>query len=288
MAAAELLLLLLLQLQFKRARDVPWLGTMSAAATTTAAAATAAASTATDALMMELASRAGSVDEVLRAVFGFLHRRTDLYVETEDPARAGMGFRPGEAERKVVEAFRAFPLKAPPPSRSSSSSPSTHASRPAPPATTTTTATSPTLPNGKLQPKANGGVGPNYEWTQTLREVAVSLPLPPNADAKSVACDATRDGIRVAVGARVLLHGKWPPGESVKPSETVWSTSSGVLTVELAKTRETWWSCALAGHPEIDTSLVDSTRALGDFDPETQAAIRKAMVEQQQKLEQGG
>ena len=35
----------------------------------------------------------------------------------------------------------------------------------------------------------------------------------------------------------------------------------------------------MEGGDAIDTSLVDSTRAVSDFDPDTQAAIRKLVVE---------
>ena len=39
----------------------------------------------------------------------------------------------------------------------------------------------------------------------------------------------------------------------------------------------------MVGHPEIDATLVDSTRRVEDYDDETQATIRKIMHEQRSK-----
>ena len=59
---------------------------------------------------MAFAQRAGNLDSLLTSFFGFLHRKTDLYIEQHGDAFA-MGFRAGEAEAKVLQAFRRFPMK---------------------------------------------------------------------------------------------------------------------------------------------------------------------------------
>ena len=46
--------------------------------------------------------------------------------------------------------------------------------------------------------------------------------------------------------------------------------------------REAWWKSAVHGAREIDTTKVDSTRDMYDYDPETQGAIRKIMFDQHQ------
>ena len=51
----------------------------------------------------------------------------------------------------------------------------------------------------------------------------------------------------------------------------------------LEKERESWWKSAVHGHAEIDTTKVDSTRDMYDYDGETQGAIRKIMFDQHQK-----
>ena len=55
------------------------------------------------------------------------------------------------------------------------------------------------------------------------------------------------------------------------------------VSIYLEKERETWWKSALNGHDEIDTTQVDSTRSMYDYDDETQGAIRKIMFDQHQK-----
>jgi Spy/CpxP family protein refolding chaperone len=51
----------------------------------------------------------------------------------------------------------------------------------------------------------------------------------------------------------------------------------------LEKAEERIWGTVFKGDPEIDTSKVNNTKPLQDFDEETQGAIRKIMYEQQRK-----
>ena len=58
---------------------------------------------------------------------------------------------------------------------------------------------------------------------------------------------------------------------------------AGTLTVHFDKAEETWWRCVLRGGPpaqDIDTTLVDSTRDVSDYDAETASAIRRVVYEQ--------
>ena len=55
----------------------------------------------TDSILMNLASRTQSIDGLLSAMFGFLHRKTDFYVVDDSPSRR-MGFASGEAKKKVA------------------------------------------------------------------------------------------------------------------------------------------------------------------------------------------
>lgn len=57
---------------------------------------------------------------------------------------------------------------------------------------------------------------------------------------------------------------------------------AGVLTLVLDKAEETWWRVFVAGgdaREAIDTSLVDSTREVSDYDPDTATAIRRVVYE---------
>jgi hypothetical protein len=162
---------------------------------------------------------------------------------------------------------------------------------------------------GKQIPIGNGGIGPNYWWTQTLTEATVYVDVPPGTHSKDVAWTVTSSTVTLALKARPeapLLSGEL--GGSIRASECMWTLevrtridsapgcvfhfatrllplrqdgSTLVLTFE--KGVHTWWASVLKGHPEIDTQRVDSTMKVEDYDPETQAAIRKIMFDQQQK-----
>jgi hypothetical protein len=56
-----------------------------------------------------------------------------------------------------------------------------------------------------------------------------------------------------------------------------------LLILPIEKSTQTWWRSALRGHPEIDATLVDSTLSVSEYDPETQATIRRIMFDQSQK-----
>lgn len=87
--------------------------------------------------------------------------------------------------------------------------------------------------------------------------------------------------------------------EAVRVDESLWTLavspatstcvkhqgqSQVVIVITLDKCQRTWWRCVVRGHAEIDTSRVDSTQRVTDYDDETQAALRKIMFEQQQKV----
>jgi len=75
----------------------------------------------------------------------------------------------------------------------------------------------------------------------------------------------------------------------VRTDECYWNLSEDAqgdhsnVSIYLEKERETWWKSALHGEEEIDTTKVDSTRSMYDYDSETQGAIRKIMFDQDQK-----
>eukprot|EP00439_Symbiodinium_sp_Y106_P030522 s692_g3.t1 len=68
--------------------------------------------------------------------------------------------------------------------------------------------------------------------------------------------------------------------------ESVWHLEDEhQVMLSLQKSRETWWKCVLEGDPEIDTTKVESTRKMEEYDGETQGAIRKIMFDQNQKVQ---
>ena len=63
-----------------------------------------------DDMLMSLAQHHADIPSLLRTFFGFLHRKTDFYVEMTHPGEK-MGFPRGAAEKMVVEAFHQFEMK---------------------------------------------------------------------------------------------------------------------------------------------------------------------------------
>ncbi|GBG34186.1 Nuclear movement protein nudC [Hondaea fermentalgiana] len=200
-----------------------------------------------DAAFMSAAQRAGGVEPLLKAFFSFLHRRTDFYcLIPHDMEQAQMGFREGVAKTM----------------------------------------------DGKQIPLAgNGGVTDRYYWTQNLEELTIYLDIAANVSAKQIECKITQKGLYVARKDtnKVFLEGDFPSPERVRTDECFWSlernkdATSSTLIISLAKSRETWWDAILQGEPEIDTTQVDSTRRMEEYDEATQATIRKVMFDQRQK-----
>ncbi|KAL4087144.1 hypothetical protein PRIC1_013044 [Phytophthora ramorum] len=234
-----------------------------------------------DALLTELAQQHGGVESLLDSFFDFLHRKTDFYVVSSDPARHKMGFQPGQAQQKVLKAFHKYPMK------SLDGGSSKHEDK-APVAATTVRTEEPKpqlTEQGKQVPVGNGGATPTYTWTQTLEDVSIQMELAQGTRAKDLNCRIESTKLRVALKSdpdKPLLEGEFP--EKIRADESIWSLESNhTLNVSLEKIKPTWWASALKGGPEIDTSQVDSRRNIQEYDEATQGAIRKAVYDQRQQ-----
>jgi len=249
-----------------------------------------------DAVLSQMAAKLGGVQPLLEAMFGFLHRRTDFYHEF-DPVvspKAKMGFPKGAAERIVQQAFLKFPFKSYEErvAGGASSADAAAAPPPSPPAPSVSAIPSSLLQltaEGKQVPMGNGGIGPNYYWTQTLNDVTVYIDVATGTRGKDVACEIKARDLQLSVvcgeSTRVLISGSFE--DAIRQDESMWTIniSSGApqIVLMLEKTRKTWWKHVIVGHPEIDTGKVDSTQRISEYDESTQAAIRKIMAEQQDK-----
>uniref|UniRef100_A0AAV1UDB7 CS domain-containing protein n=1 Tax=Peronospora matthiolae TaxID=2874970 RepID=A0AAV1UDB7_9STRA len=265
-----------------------------------------------DALLTQLAQQHGGVESLLDSIFDFLHRKTDFYVVSSDPARHKMGFLPGQAQQKVLEAFQKHSMKSLDERHSGSSAvrmgtktevtgETTAGRRATDPAALTATMTrapataitrrEPQLTeDGKQVPVGNGGVAGTYTWTQTLEEVSIQVEFAQGTQAKDLDCQIGSTRLRVALKSdqtNPLIEGEFL--EKVRLDESTWSVeSSHTLSISLEKVKRTWWACAIKGGPEIDTSQVDSRRNIQEYDEATQGAIRKAMYDQRRQQLNGG
>lgn len=316
-----------------------------------------------DDMLTHIASKAGGIKPLLDTFFSFLERRTDFYVQFDQPIAEGkasykMGFPKGVAEKMVLQAFRQYklqdydvvmgsrkeqpatlpsppqtPLKNVPSAHLASAAPSTPpktAGRESqPPKTPTISSKGPPLtpcytPEGKQYPIGNGGIGESYYWTQTLRDVTVYIDTAAGCRGKDVKCEIKAQSLKVAIRGEIIIDGTLEG--VVKTQESMWTISTTTdnatqqIVITLEKTRPTWWKHVITGHEEIDTTKVcvtilhsnfydwlyclsyvffvayfafafvyclyqvDSTQNIGEYDDNTQAAIRKIMFDQKQKV----
>ena len=143
----------------------------------------------------------------------------------------------------------------------------------------------------------NGGRAEGYSWEQTLHDVTIVAPVPAGTRARDVVCviSKTHLSLKLRGAEKPIIDGEFPCDarnnqtvwEKVRADESYWNVGEvdGVLavTVYLEKDREAWWKSAIEGHAGIDTTKVDSTRSMYEYDDETQGAIRKIMFDQDQK-----
>lgn len=115
-------------------------------------------------------------------------------------------------------------------------------------------------PEGKQYPIGNGGIGENYYWTQTLKDVTVYIDTASGIRGKDVKCVIKPQSLSVEVRGESLLNGALE--DVVKAQESMWTISSTTdqalqqIVITLDKTRPTWWKHVLTGHEEIDTTKV--------------------------------
>jgi hypothetical protein len=139
---------------------------------------------------------------------------------------------------------------------------------------------------GKQIPIGNGGIGPNYYWTQTLQDLTVYVDVPVGCRGRDIKCFIEAKKLFLSADGQVMIDGFFE--EAIKVDESMWTlniTANSIpqVVITLDKGRKTWWKHIIQGHPEIDTSKVDSSQKIDEYDDSTQAAIRKIMFDQKQK-----
>ncbi|CAM9834229.1 unnamed protein product [Pylaiella littoralis] len=136
-------------------------------------------------------------------------------------------------------------------------------------------------------PVGNGGKTENYEWTQTLQELSVVVPVPPGSKSRDVVCDISKSSLKVGVkGQPLLLDGKMY--NRVIVDDSFWTLEDGKeINIALQKENQMeWWKCVVKGDPEINTSKVQPENSkLSELDGETRKTVEKMMFDQRQKAQ---
>lgn len=267
----------------------------------------------------QIAQKAGSLENLLDEFFNFLNTRTDFYITFPKPVEGStvkypMGFPEGEAKKMLEKSMNKFPFKSYekvmqemnkssatsnsvqkpstttpasvpiPPSSSSSSASSLSSSSSSLSSSNSTTSILRYTDKGKQFPIGNGGIEPKhgYSWTQTLTEVTVYVPLfdLEGLKGKEIDFNLKPSSLTVKIRNKLILEGNFQ--YNIKVSESIWSLSSSLLTISLWKEKEIWWSSVFQGHEEIDTTKVDSTKSITEYDEVTQGTIRKLVHEERE------
>jgi N-terminal conserved domain of Nudc./CS domain len=164
------------------------------------------------------------------------------------------------------------------------------------PTTTTTTAASITRPpvrwteEGLQIPVGNGGSTDQYQWTQTLEEITVLVPVDGSLRGKNLLVVVSPTALSIQSKSPLRPPDETEPkvyvsgalSAAIDPNESTWSLEGGVVQVILYKSVPTFWSHVLQGDAEIDTDLVDNRRDIHSYDETTQAKLRQVMFDQGQ------
>ncbi|KAJ5650904.1 HSP20-like chaperone [Penicillium longicatenatum] len=133
-----------------------------------------------------------------------------------------------------------------------------------------------------------------YKWTQTIRDLEVSAPIPSNIKGRDMVVTLTKSKISVAIkGQEPILEGEFPHPILVDESSWTLETTSVApgkeVIIHLDKVNKVeWWPHVVKGAPKIDvTKITPENSSLSDLDGETRAMVEKMMYDQRQK-EAGG
>lgn len=203
---------------------------------------------------------------IFKGIFAFFKRKTDLYHIMNTPVDK-VGFREGEAEKLVLSSFRRQ-----------------HKLPSAPAIIQQGVASSSSSSTRRTGISTwNGGKTERYLWSQSINDITVELPLAQGVlRSRDVDVNLSSSSIRISVLGKVLIDGSFT--NRINPTESTWMIEDNASVIlSLEKAVATWWSSLLAGESEIDTSKIESTKRIDEYDEETQAAIRKIMFDENQK-----
>lgn len=135
-------------------------------------------------------------------------------------------------------------------------------------------------------PVGNGGTTDKYTWTQTLSELCISLPLPPNTRARDLNVIITKNHLKISL--------KSSPSTSIVDdslSKTIivddsfWTIEDNSLVLTLQKLNQMeWWEAPCRSDPKINLQKIQPENSnLSDLDGETRQTVEKMMYDQRQK-----
>lgn len=146
-----------------------------------------------------------------------------------------------------------------------------------------------------------------YKWTQTIKDLTVTIPVPANLKSKDLTVTLSKTRIHVSLKSPKADEDTYISGElthPVKTDESTWTLESVaggdlrgkqrageagkegkevVVFMEKVNGME-WWGSVVKGAPQVDTSKIQPENSkLSDLDGETRGMVEKMMWDQRQK-----
>ncbi|CAG8257344.1 unnamed protein product [Penicillium nalgiovense] len=118
-----------------------------------------------------------------------------------------------------------------------------------------------------------------YKWTQTIRDVDVTAPIPGNLKGRDLDVLLTKNKIRGDFPHAIRVD------ESSWTLETTPTPPGKEISIHLDKVNKVeWWAHVVTTAPKIDvTKITPENSSLGDLDGETRSMVEKMMYDQRQK-----
>lgn len=116
----------------------------------------------------------------------------------------------------------------------------------------------------------NGAKTSKYNWSQSIKNVDVQVPLPKGTTSKMLQVDIKPKHLKVIIKGQKesIIEGELC--EKVKVEDCYWSVEDQEsLNLNFEKNAEVIWKSVLVGDAEIDTKKVDNSKNLEEFDVET-------------------
>ena len=116
----------------------------------------------------------------------------------------------------------------------------------------------------------NGAKTEKYDWSQTISEVIVQIPIPAGTTSKQVDIKIKTKHLYVKLlnGNEILLDGDLC--EKVKVEDSYWSIEDKkFINITFEKAYEAIRKSVIKGDAEIDTTKVDNSKRIEEFDLET-------------------
>ncbi|KAE9554016.1 hypothetical protein FO519_002776 [Halicephalobus sp. NKZ332] len=141
---------------------------------------------------------------------------------------------------------------------------------------------------GKLKPNSGNGYDhEHYQWTQTLAEIEMRVPMNATFPLKGshIICTVNKRHLIVGLkGSPPILDGEL--AEEIKPDSFTWVIEDKkivVITFEKFNAMN-WWNRIFDGETPINTrKVVPENSKLSDLEGETRQMVEKMMYDQRQK-----